>query len=108
MTMTSWGPFVFFFSSRRRHTSCLSDWSSDVCSSDLAIGRLEVGMPRRERAQPDGGDQLALHGLEHGAEVLRREHRVEIGRASCREREYITAADPAIKRQAMSDAPDKP
>src|SRR5262245_66420774 len=26
----------FFFSSRRRHTSCLSDWSSDVCSSDLA------------------------------------------------------------------------
>src|SRR5438045_2892300 len=26
---------LFFFSSRRRHTSCLSDWSSDVCSSDL-------------------------------------------------------------------------
>src|SRR5262245_62829014 len=25
----------FFFSSRRRHTMCLSDWSSDVCSSDL-------------------------------------------------------------------------
>src|SRR5205814_7171206 len=24
-----------FFSSRRRHTRCLSDWSSDVCSSDL-------------------------------------------------------------------------
>src|SRR5205814_7900021 len=29
----------FFFSSRRRHTSCLSDWSSDVCSSDLDGGR---------------------------------------------------------------------
>src|SRR5438045_6597483 len=28
--------FSFFFSSRRRHTRCLSDWSSDVCSSDLA------------------------------------------------------------------------
>src|SRR5438093_2094895 len=26
---------VFFFSSRRRHTSLVSDWSSDVCSSDL-------------------------------------------------------------------------
>src|SRR5262245_26120160 len=25
---------LFFFSSRRRHTRCLSDWSSDVCSSD--------------------------------------------------------------------------
>src|SRR5258705_1032312 len=28
----------FFFSSRRRHTRCLSDWSSDVCSSDLYQG----------------------------------------------------------------------
>src|SRR5690349_24719819 len=26
---------VFFFSSRRRHTRSLRDWSSDVCSSDL-------------------------------------------------------------------------
>src|SRR5438045_6699991 len=29
------GFYCFFFSSRRRHTRCLSDWSSDVCSSDL-------------------------------------------------------------------------
>src|SRR5438034_9839941 len=28
--------YVFFFSSRRRHTRSLCDWSSDVCSSDLA------------------------------------------------------------------------
>ena len=27
--------FVFFFSSRRRHTRLVRDWSSDVCSSDL-------------------------------------------------------------------------
>src|SRR2546426_7993083 len=27
---------VFFFSSRRRHTRLQGDWSSDVCSSDLA------------------------------------------------------------------------
>src|SRR5260221_9697881 len=27
----------FFFSSRRRHTRSLCDWSSDVCSSDLAL-----------------------------------------------------------------------
>src|SRR5690554_7291230 len=26
---------IFFFSSRRRHTRCGRDWSSDVCSSDL-------------------------------------------------------------------------
>src|SRR5207249_6208557 len=30
------GPHVFFFSSRRRHTRSKRDWSSDVCSSDLA------------------------------------------------------------------------
>src|SRR5258706_11148457 len=31
----------FFFSSRRRHTRLVSDWSSDVCSSDLraAVGQ---------------------------------------------------------------------
>src|SRR6266536_5305420 len=28
--------FFFFFSSRRRHTRSTRDWSSDVCSSDLA------------------------------------------------------------------------
>src|SRR5215475_6027322 len=31
--------FFFFFSSRRRHTRFSRDWSSDVCSSDLAIVR---------------------------------------------------------------------
>src|SRR6266705_6287036 len=30
-----WLFFVFFFSSRRRHTRSYGDWSSDVCSSDL-------------------------------------------------------------------------
>src|SRR5437899_8055683 len=37
--------FFFFFSSRRRHTRCLSDWSSDVCSSDLRV--TEVVQPRK-------------------------------------------------------------
>src|SRR5688500_20211963 len=30
-------PFFFLFSSRRRHTRLQGDWSSDVCSSDLAL-----------------------------------------------------------------------
>src|SRR5699024_3364414 len=34
--------YVFFFSSRRRHTRSKRDWSSDVCSSDL--GTLTAGM----------------------------------------------------------------
>src|SRR5438874_2787589 len=32
-------PLAFFFSSRRRHTRSLRDWSSDVCSSDLSARR---------------------------------------------------------------------
>src|SRR5216683_5367851 len=31
--------FLFFFSSRRRHTRSDRDWSSDVCSSDLDATR---------------------------------------------------------------------
>src|ERR1035441_10274720 len=34
-----------FFSSRRRHTRCLSDWSSDVCSSDLEARQLNALFP---------------------------------------------------------------
>src|SRR5262249_58413574 len=34
--------FFFFFSSRRRHTRLVSDWSSDVCSSDLRKIHLEL------------------------------------------------------------------
>src|SRR3712207_849831 len=47
--MVVWGfnlllVFIFFFSSRRRHTRYWRDWSSDVCSSDL---RRLVALARR-------------------------------------------------------------
>src|ERR1039458_9376273 len=45
---------VFFFSSRRRHTRCLSDWSSDVCSSDLFDSAAER-RPRAGGRTADGG-----------------------------------------------------
>src|SRR5208337_5328314 len=42
---------LFFFSSRRRHTRYIGDWSSDVCSSDLTAAPLRrastgAGSPR--------------------------------------------------------------
>src|SRR2546429_3032398 len=41
--------FFFFFSSRRRHTRCSRDWSSDVCSSDLAAEIAAIkAIPRQE------------------------------------------------------------
>src|SRR5690348_18052466 len=36
---------IFFFSSRRRHTSWTGDWSSDVCSSDLPACRARAAAP---------------------------------------------------------------
>src|SRR5258705_2083861 len=47
----------FFFSSRRRHTRCLSDWSSDVCSSDLEL--LE-----HDHGQQAGTGPSSCYGME--------------------------------------------
>src|SRR5437763_16596927 len=48
----------FFFSSRRRHTRYIGDWSSDVCSSDLKECR--TGQVRRQsHDEQNGGSLLA-------------------------------------------------
>src|SRR6266498_1599659 len=51
--------FIFFFSSRRRHTRCGRDWSSDVCSSDLRTfwGDREV----YARTYPPGDPSVLPH-----------------------------------------------
>src|SRR5437588_7278219 len=96
--------FVFFFSSRRRHTRSLCDWSSDLCSSDLQGAGTGGGSPRGgppARSQDPttsfltaatliyaigagitaaAGTRLALQW------ILVKGFKVEIGRASCRER----------------------
>src|SRR5436853_1556415 len=59
--------FFFFFSSRRRHTRCLSDWSSDVCSSDLSptpLRRTDIPHPpgfgrRSEREREEAAARLS-------------------------------------------------
>src|SRR5256885_5201465 len=43
--------FVFFFSSRRRHTRLQGDWSSDVCSSDLLRHRDAILLSHRIRGE---------------------------------------------------------
>ena len=49
----------FFFSSRRRHTRYIGDWSSDVCSSDLlgAAGRRVAHEPEEADAPDQDGDE---------------------------------------------------
>src|SRR5690349_23860517 len=100
----------FFFSSRRRHTRSLRDWSSDVCSSDLdnahqvaselstripIYGRTTgVGANRTTAVSPTDTDYgmrlLRSHAVDAGDPLDDRTVRamlaVQIGRASCRER----------------------
>src|SRR5690606_40768970 len=71
---------VFFFSSRRRHTRFSRDWSSDVCSSDLADERLArpPGAEDDQRnADPAAAvDHLEEEGIEgrHGEECAADRH----------------------------------
>src|SRR6266496_5976719 len=57
---------IFFFSSRRRHTRSLRDWSSDVCSSDLA--NWKAGQEFR----PPPGWQSRARSEEHTSELQSR------------------------------------
>src|SRR5207245_6807831 len=96
------------FSSRRRHTRCYRDWSSDVCSSDLRLRVVdaEEATPylfttiRELRRELNG--RTALIGFA-GAPYTVASYLIEgrptrdfarvkamkIGRASCRERVWI-------------------
>src|SRR5256885_2439698 len=88
--------FIFFFSSRRRHTRLQGDWSSDVCSSDLVDAYvpprsriLDLGCgPGTDAARfaAQGHRVTAIDWSPAMVEEARRRIRVEIGRASCRER----------------------
>src|SRR5258706_3378094 len=62
--------YFFFFSRRRRHTRLVSDWSSDVCSSDLnpegtkTTERKESETWNSERALLVGGGESFVGGAE--------------------------------------------
>src|SRR5438046_8444269 len=64
----------FFFSSRRRHTRLVSDWSSDVCSSDLVlVVHLLLELLARDR------DLLGVHDDDEVARVdVRRVDRLRL------------------------------
>src|SRR2546422_4620429 len=79
----------FFFSSRRRHTRCSRDWSSDVCSSDLRrgesvaqlLGESIADVGGRQHATPERVEGLrrprhARRSEEHTSELQSRLHLV--------------------------------
>src|ERR1035441_943162 len=79
--------FCYFFSSRRRHTRCLSDWSSDVCSSDLL------------RIAPDPGQQFRIGELivfQAGVDV-----RLAVAREQSSEAEALDESLDLARRQRL-------
>src|SRR5437879_11319059 len=89
------GGVQFFFSSRRRHTRYIGDWSSDVCSSDLCSTRYFPPILRGAV----GGKYLVLQlptgEVVTGGNLLES----EIGRASCRERVYMYVGAVSCKQK---------
>src|SRR3546814_20877980 len=91
----------------------ISDWSSDVCSSDLIGHEAQQHLRRGLAADAAIDDALAeqrrVGGLPHFGDRIADEHqflrdaleravRVEIGRASCRERvcQYVSISVVAV------------
>src|SRR3712207_7740138 len=52
--------FIFFFSSRRRHTRYWRDWSSDVYSSDLATHLVDVEVGQAVLEGAGGGEDVVV------------------------------------------------
>src|SRR6266436_7627369 len=73
---------VFFFSSRRRHTRCSRDWSSDVCSSDLSHARPQIYGSLANFSRPTGLNvrtskaRISVRSEEHTSELQSRLHLV--------------------------------
>src|SRR5205814_4086499 len=80
---------IFFFSSRTRHTRCLSDWSSDVCSSDLCSAESRICESSHYATAIKGKNTLqdsqildsAEHAAQVGADSFRSEER-RVGKQS--------------------------
>src|SRR5256885_3295705 len=65
------GRLAFFFSSRRRHTRLQGDWSSDVCSSDLAIKHPKTWDVTKNRIFTLSDDtEKTVKGLKTEIEIL--------------------------------------
>src|SRR3989449_11602491 len=60
------GLFIFFFSSRRRHTRCSRDWSSDVCSSDLGTDVTERRRAEEALRRSEESSRTVVEHASHG------------------------------------------
>src|SRR3712207_6982127 len=63
--------FLFFFSSRRRHTRYWRDWSSDVCSSDLE--KVSKDIPEQAKKDIQNAKVQIKENVVNGTIVLNQE-----------------------------------
>src|SRR2546429_1948559 len=82
--------YFFFFSSRRRHTRCSRDWSSDVCSSDLLPNGADAVVPQ-ENVTADGERITIPRPVERGAFVRPAGEDVRVGDVVVEAGETISA-----------------
>src|SRR5574341_1605226 len=61
---------LFFFSSRRRHTRLVGDWSSDVCSSDLVTVKCASDVPAPDIATVTASDLCGTVTVTHVGDVI--------------------------------------
>src|SRR5437763_10935817 len=92
-----WFICFFFFSSRRRHTRYIGDWSSDVCSSDLGT-QLAVVADEHDlgSGRLDVSEQANQVGVACHPDLVQ-----EIGRASCRERVKFSVGTESLKQRTQ-------
>src|SRR3546814_6404096 len=79
--------FLFFFKQRTAYELRISDLSSDVCSSDLDTWAAHLGPRPEEPVEADDPDNYAEAMAQYSTAVALFNAALEIGRASCRERE---------------------
>src|SRR5438046_4285719 len=99
--------FFFFFSSRRRHTRLVSDWSSDVCSSDLR-GSSCHRPPRQPVASLKGGvtlEEAALFQLAAHVQAPRARRLVPLDRDVVRHGVTLTGSGVFVKQKGGTQAP---
>src|SRR5436305_5839348 len=94
---------LYFFPSRRRHTRCGRDWSSDVCSSDLKLARgmLEVVGADELVVIANTGDDIEIYNayVSPDPDLITFWLADQIGRASCRERESMAGVGVCFERR---------
>src|SRR5204863_3974147 len=94
----------FFFSSRRRHTISLRDWSSDVCSSDLGARQAPPRSPLRLGSVSVIDDVAEPAGVAAEAQWTSRRSLSSASRAVCcaRKRLFMRSEERRVGKECRS------